>query len=138
MKQCHSGRQMFRKICTDVLCIHSSLNKQVASHKMRNASQRFTNVTGSNRVDEKEKNIGIQQNKHSAVATNTPEKWMAAPENSLLQHKAHCFVRTRRHTDLTGGLRRTPDGGRHFGHSPTKIFVPVYEKTRVHYCHSLS
>ena len=46
---------MFRKICTDVLCFHSSLNKQVASHKMRNAAQRFINVIGSNRVDEKER-----------------------------------------------------------------------------------
>ena len=46
---------MFRKICTDVLCFHSGLNKQVASHKMRNAAQRFTNVIGSNRVDEKER-----------------------------------------------------------------------------------
>ena len=46
---------MFPKISTDVLCLHFSLNKQVASHKMRNASQRFTNVIGSNRVDEKER-----------------------------------------------------------------------------------
>ena len=74
---------------------------------MRNASQRFTNVIGSNRADEKER-------------TSEPSKTNIVQSPQVLWKSGWQlrFVRIRQYTDPTGSLWRTPDGGRHFDPFP--------------------